>query len=99
MWCKKAIPTLFHWAVIQGDPWRISESKIAHALTLICNEYFRHSAEYYMITSNCKVLHIISVCTCHHNDLFIFLSGISMTLSWVTQHLHVCCHCHHECIL
>jgi len=61
MWHKKAIPTLFHWAGIQGDPWRISESKIAHALTLICNEYFGHSAEYDTITSNCKVVHIISV--------------------------------------
>jgi len=41
-WHKEAIPTLFHLAGIQGDPWRISESRIAHALTLICNAYLRH---------------------------------------------------------
>src|SRR5882724_4370884 len=60
-WHKKAISTLFRWAGIQGYPWRISESNIAHAFTLICNEYFGHSAEYDTITSNCKVVCIVSV--------------------------------------
>ena len=59
VWCKRIIPSLFHWAGIQENPWVMSDESIADALTKICEAHFGDLTEY-PITPNSEPIRIVS---------------------------------------
>jgi len=91
-------PYPFCWAGIQGDPWRISESKISHAPL----SFVMHTRALSWVWYNNLQWQSSAHCKCTTPAIIMTCWNFSQGSQWLCDGgaaPRVCCHCHRECIL